>query len=129
MSTSAAQLVQAARARIREIAAPELPAWRGQGAVLVDVREPAEYATGHIEGAINIPRGVLEFEIQASAELDSVTDPALAARDRPLVLYCRSGGRAALAADSLGQMGFTRVASLAGGIGAWREGGGAVVMR
>ena len=129
MSTNAAQLVQAARARIREIAAPELPAWRGQGAVLVDVREPAEYATGHIEGAINIPRGVLEFEIQASAELENVTDPALAARDRPRVLYCRRGGRAALAADSLGQMGFTRVVSLAGGIGAWREGGGAVVMR
>lgn len=93
------------------------------------MREPAEYATGHIEGAINIPRGVLEFEIRASAELDNVTDPALAVRDRPLVLYCRSGGRAALAAESLGRMGFTRVVSLAGGIGAWREGGGAVVMR
>lgn len=129
MSPSAAEMVQAARARIREITAPELQAWRGQGAVVVDVREPAEYATGHIEGAINIPRGVLEFEIQASAELGNVTDPALAARDRPLVLYCRSGGRAALAADSLGQMGFSRVASLAGGIGAWREGGGAVVVR
>ena len=129
MSASAAQLVHAALTRIREIAAPELQSWRGQCAVLVGVREPAEYATGHIEGAINIPRGVLEFEIQASAELENVTDPALAVRDRPLVLYCRSGGRAALAADSLGQMGFTRVVSLAGGIGAWREGGGAVVMR
>jgi rhodanese-related sulfurtransferase len=129
MSLTAADMVQAARARIREIAAAELPAWREQGSVLVDVREPAEFATGHIEGAINIPRGVLEFEIQASAELDNLTDPALAARDRPLVLYCRSGGRTALAAESLGRMGFTRVASLAGGIGAWRDGGGAVVMR
>jgi rhodanese-related sulfurtransferase len=129
MSLSAAEMVQAARARIREIAAAELPAWREQGSVVVDVREPAEYATGHIEGAINIPRGVLEFEIHASTELGNVTDPALAARDRPLVLYCRSGGRAALAAESLGRMGFTRVASLAGGIGAWRDGGGAVVMR
>jgi len=129
MPLSAAELVQAARTRIREIGAAELPAWRDQGSVLVDVREPAEYATGHIEGAINIPRGVLEFEIRASAELDNVTDPALAVRDRPLVLYCRSGGRAALAAESLGRMGFTRVVSLAGGIGAWREGGGAVVMR
>ncbi len=129
MPLSAAELVQAARTRIREIGAAELPAWREQGSVLVDVREPAEYGTGHIEGAINIPRGVLEFEIRASAELDNVTDPALAVRDRPLVLYCRSGGRAALAAESLGRMGFTRVVSLAGGIGAWREGGGAVVMR
>ena len=78
MSTSAAQLVQAARTRIREIAAPELQSWRGQGAVLVDVREPAEYATGHIEGPVNIVRGVLAFELQARALLENVTDPALA---------------------------------------------------
>ena len=129
MKLSVAELVLNARARIQEIAAAELPRWREVGAALIDVREPAEYATGHIEGAINIPRGVLEFEVQATPALDNVTDPALALRDRPIVLYCRSGGRAALAADSLGQMGFTRVVSLAGGIGAWREGGGAVVMR
>ena len=129
MTLSVAELVLNARARIQEIAAAELPRWREVGAALIDVREPAEYATGHIEGAINIPRGVLEFEVQATPALDNVTDPALALRDRPIVLYCRSGGRAALAADSLQQMGFTRVVSLAGGIGAWREAGGTVIMR
>ena len=129
MTLSVAELVLNARARIQEIAGAELPRWREAGAALIDVREPAEYATGHIEGAINIPRGVLEFEVQATPALDNVTDPALALRDRPIVLYCRSGGRAALAADSLQQMGFTRVVSLAGGIGAWREAGGAVIMR
>ena len=129
MTLSVAELVLNARARIQEIAATELPRWREAGAALIDVREPAEYATGHIEGAINIPRGVLEFEVQATPALDNVTDPALALRDRPIVLYCRSGGRAALAADSLQQMGFTRVVSLAGGIGAWREAGGTVIMR
>lgn len=129
MTLSVAELVLNARARIQEIAGAELPRWREAGAALIDVREPAEYATGHIEGAINIPRGVLEFEVQATPALDNVTDPALALRDRPIVLYCRSGGRAALAADSLQQMGFTRVVSLAGGIGAWREAGGTVIMR
>ena len=129
MKLSVAELVLNARARIQEIAGAELPRWREAGAALIDVREPAEYATGHIEGAINIPRGVLEFAVQATPALDNVTDPALALRDRPIVLYCRSGGRAALAADSLQQMGFTRVVSLAGGIGAWREAGGAVIMR
>lgn len=129
MKLSVAELVLNARARIQEIAGAELPRWREAGAALIDVREPAEYATGHIEGAINIPRGVLEFEVQATPALDNVTDPALALRERPIVLYCRSGGRAALAADSLQQMGFTRVVSLAGGIGAWREAGGAVIMR
>ena len=129
MKLSVAELVLNARARIQEIAGTELPRWREAGAALIDVREPAEYATGHIEGAINIPRGVLEFEVQATPALDNVTDPALALRERPIVLYCRSGGRAALAADSLQQMGFTRVVSLAGGIGAWREAGGTVIMR
>ena len=129
MTLSVAELVLNARARIQEIAGAELPRWREAGAALIDVREPAEYATGHIEGAINIPRGVLEFEVQATPALDNVTDPALALCDRPIVLYCRSGGRAALAADSLQQMGFTRVVSLAGGIGAWREAGGTVIMR
>lgn len=129
MKLSVAELVLNARARIQEIAGAELPRWREAGAALIDVREPAEYATGHIEGAINIPRGVLEFEVQATPALDNVTDPALALRERPIVLYCRSGGRAALAADSLQQMGFTRVVSLAGGIGAWREAGGTVIMR
>jgi rhodanese-related sulfurtransferase len=61
MSRTAAEMVQAARAGIREIAGAELPAWREHGSVLADVREPAEYATGHIEGAINTPRGAVDL--------------------------------------------------------------------
>lgn len=111
MSTSAAQMVQAARARIREIAGAELPAWRGQGAVLVDVREPAEYATGHIEGAINIPRGVLEFKIGMV--------PECANKDGAFLIYCRTSGRAALSAVQLQKLGYGNIVSMLGGYDAW----------
>ena len=98
--------------------------WLNQGeAVLIDVREPAEYAQGHLPGAINLPRGVLEFQIHAHPAMACTTSEALAVADRELVLYCRTGGRSALAADSLQALGFTRVRSLAGGLTAWRNAG------
>ena len=123
MTTSVNALVTAARQRIREVSATELQAMQASDRVLIDVREPAEYATGHLPGAINLPRGVLEFQIHAHPAMACTTSEALAATDRPLVLYCLSGGRAALAADSLQQLGFSQVSSLAGGIAAWREAG------
>ena len=72
-------------------------------------------------GAINLPRGVLEFQIHAHPAMGSVADAALAEPSRRMVLYCRTGGRSALAADSLRQLGFTDVCSLAGGFEAWRN--------
>jgi rhodanese-related sulfurtransferase len=56
-------------------------------------------------------------------------DPALALRDRAITLYCRTGGRSALAADALQQMGFSKVRSMAGGITAWTERGHPVTTR
>ena len=123
MTASVSALVSAARQRIREVSAGGVQAMDPAGYVLIDVREPAEYATGHLSGAINLPRGVLEFQIHAHPAMACTTSDALAARDRPLLLYCLSGGRAALAADSLQQLGFSQVSSLAGGITAWREAG------
>ena len=123
MNSSISDLVAAARERIREVSASEVQAMARAGDVLIDVREPAEYASGHMPGAINLPRGVLEFQIHAHPAMGCTTSDALAASDRPLVLYCLSGGRAALAADSLQQLGFSQVSSLAGGITAWREAG------
>ena len=123
MNSSISDLVAAARERIREVSASEVQAMARAGDVLIDVREPAEYASGHLPGAINLPRGVLEFQIHAHPAMGCTTSDALAASDRPLVLYCLSGGRAALAADSLQQLGFSQVSSLAGGITAWREAG------
>ena len=87
--------------------------------VLLDVREPAEFALFHIPGAINVPRGVLE----QSCEWDyDETEPALAAgREQEIVVICRSGKRSALAADVMQQMGFINVVSLKTGMRGWND--------
>lgn len=125
MTTSAQQLVTAARQQIREIdplaAAAALDVLKPP--VLIDVREPGEFAEAHLVGAINIPRGVLEFQVDAHPALACSTAPALADRQREVLVYCRSGGRSALAALALQSMGFTKVQSIAGGILAWNEAG------
>ena len=126
MARTVQDLVAEARGRIEEIAPDQLAAQ--EDCVLIDVRELAEYAQGHLPGAINLPRGVLEFQIHAHPAMACVADSALSLRDRPLVLYCLSGGRSALAADSLGLLGFGKVYSLAGGLAAWRNAGLDVTM-
>jgi rhodanese-related sulfurtransferase len=83
--------------------------------VLIDVREADEFAAGHLPGAVWIPRGLLEFKLSAT--------PVLAARDIKVVLYCKTSGRAALAAQSLQAMGYFSVKSLAGGFDAWLAAG------
>lgn len=127
MSTTVNDLVAAARRVIHEVDAAGLAARSGTASVLIDVREPHEYAAGHLPGAINLPRGVLEFQVDAHPAMACATAPALADRGRPILLYCRSGGRAALAAQSLAAMGFSDVRSIAGGIQAWVEAGLPVV--
>ncbi len=87
--------------------------------VLLDVREPAEFAALHIPGALNVPRGVLE----QSCEWDfDETEPLLAAgHDLEIVVICRSGYRSALVADVMQQMGYTRVVSLKTGMRGWND--------
>lgn len=123
MSKSPAELVAQARSRITEVSVDALASEAAGSYVLIDVREPGEFATGHIAGAIPIPRGVLEFQVEAHPAIGCLTEPALALREQPIVLYCRTGGRSALAAESLQTLGFTRVRSLAGGITAWMAAG------
>ncbi|TYT26400.1 sulfurtransferase [Luteimonas viscosa] len=123
MTLSVEQLVAQARSRIRELDPGELSASPARDAVLIDVREPDEYAQGHLPGAVNLPRGVLEFQIHAHPAMGCTASESLALPDRPLVLYCRTGGRSALAAESLQQLGFSDVHSLAGGFEAWRNAG------
>ena len=120
---TAQQLVAAARSGIVEISSVELERCMAWGAVLLDVREPAEFAEGHIAGAASIPRGVLEFQVEAHPSLACVTAAELALRDRQIIVYCRTGGRASLAAQSLERMGFNAVASLTGGILGWQDAG------
>lgn len=85
--------------------------------VLVDVRETVERENdGLIPGSVHAPRGMLEFQADPDSPVYNTSlDP-----DARLVLYCGSGGRSALAAKTLVDMGFREVASLAGGYQAWR---------
>jgi rhodanese-related sulfurtransferase len=104
-----------ARARVREVGIEDVRAMQGSGEpfVLVDVREDREFAVDRIPGSLHIGRGVLERDIEGHV-------PDLGTR---LVLYCGGGYRSALAAESIGRMGYTDVASMAGGIRAWRAAG------
>jgi len=87
-----------------------------EGWEIVDVREADEFAEGHVPGARNFPRGMLE--VRADLE-HKKRDPWLADRSRKLILYCGGGNRSALAAQVLQQMGFTQVRSLAEGWTGW----------
>ena len=109
------KLVEEARTRIREMTVEEVRRKQAEGQAFefVDVREDNEWAQGHAAGAEHIGRGVLERDIE-----NQVPD-----RDREIVLYCGGGFRSALAAENLQKMGYRRVFSMAGGIGAWREQG------
>jgi glyoxylase-like metal-dependent hydrolase (beta-lactamase superfamily II)/rhodanese-related sulfurtransferase len=80
--------------------------------VLLDVREESEFAVAHIDNALLLPRGVLEFKYGAV--------PELADKSKAVLLYCRTGGRSALAAQTLQSLGYTNVLSMAGGFEAWQ---------
>lgn len=109
------KLVNAARARVKECSIAEAKARldRGDVAHFIDVREDHEFAKDHAKGARHIGKGLIERDIETL-----VPDKHAA-----IVLYCGGGYRSALAADALGQMGYTNVTSMDGGIRAWREAG------
>ena len=127
MSLTVRELVAAARTRIREIQPAELLELQQFGCPVVDVREPDEFAEGHIPGAVNIPRGLLEFEVDGHPAVNYETAEALSHRARPVVLYCLSGGRSALAAEALLRLGFVNPMSLDHGVLGWADAGHPVV--
>jgi len=108
-----AQLVADAKTRITELSIPQLKEWQASGKTftLIDVREPSDYAEGHINGAVSIPRGLLELSL----------DDVVVEQDATVVLYCGGGSRSALAADTAQQMGYSNVLSLAGGWRSWEQ--------
>jgi len=126
MPYTAQDLVAQARAVIEEVDAERLRALQAAGVPVIDVREPEEFAGGYVPGALNIPRGVLEFQVDGHPALNFKTDPHLSHRREPVILYCRTGGRSALAAEALKRLGFDRPLSLAGGYLGWLDAGGAV---
>jgi rhodanese-related sulfurtransferase len=116
---TAHDLVTQAKNMTQEISLHEAEQAMLAADVLLDVREADEYAAGHLLGAVLMPRGLLEFKLSAS--------PALSARDIKVVVYCKTSGRAALAAQTMQAMGYLNVASIAGGYDAWVAAGKAVV--
>lgn len=117
---TAHDLVMAAKTRIHEIRPEEAEKTLSNTDVLIDIREADEFQAGHLAGALLIPRGILEFKLSNS--------PELTARDLKIMLYCKTSGRAALAALSLKEMGYLNVTSIAGGFDAWQTAGKPVVV-
>ena len=108
------ELVAEAKKRVTEISPDEAKAQAEAGAaVIIDVREPDEWADGHIPNAVHLARGTLESEIE-----DKVADP-----NAMIICHCGGGGRSALAAESLQRMGYKNVRSMAGGLKAWKAAG------
>ncbi|MCD8522996.1 MAG: rhodanese-like domain-containing protein [Saccharospirillaceae bacterium] len=111
MALSKDDLLAEARAAVNPVDAAEAEALLAQGAVVLDVREPAEFDMGHLPGAVNVPRGVLEFRVG--------DHPALTNPQADILLYCKNGGRSTLAAHTLKRMGFEQVKMLVGGFDGW----------
>jgi len=85
-----------------------------EDALVVDVREPGEYGSGHILGAKNVPVSRID---SAGSEI------AAKRKDKPVIVYCDNGSRSAKAAATLRSQGFSRVVNLSGGLGAWQQAG------
>lgn len=108
------QIVMEALQTVPEVAPPDLQSRLsgGEQIVVIDVREPEEFARGKIPGAYTIPRGMLEMQVDGRLP-----------REATVVLYCAGGGRSALAAKSLADMGYDKVENLQGGWSAWVKSG------
>lgn len=108
-------IVNDARTRVKTISIDDYRARAANGErfTLVDVREDAEWAKGHLPGATHLGKGVIERDVEKT-----ITD-----RDEPIVLYCGGGFRSVLAADNLQKMGYRNVLSLDGGWRGWNERG------
>ncbi|HET6810346.1 MAG TPA: molybdopterin-synthase adenylyltransferase MoeB [Acidimicrobiales bacterium] len=107
------ELLSSAKSQIREVDTAEAERLVEGGALPLDVREPDEYQQGALEGALHIPRGQLETNIEGR-----VTDHAT-----PLVVYCAGGTRSAFAAKTLQELGYEDVVSVVGGFNRWKDEG------
>ena len=111
------QLLEEARKRITEVSARDVLQMRehGEDFAIIDVREDREWNLGHLPGAVHVARGTLEGRIEG-----------VVPRERKVLVYCAGGNRSALAADTMRQMGYRDVQSLAGGIRSWVDAGGEI---
>jgi molybdopterin/thiamine biosynthesis adenylyltransferase/rhodanese-related sulfurtransferase len=105
------ELLNQAKSAVREVDPAEAESM--SGAAYLDVREPDEYEQGALPEALHVPRGFLEFQVEGR----------LPDKSRPVVVYCASGARSALAAQTLQQLGYADVSSMAGGFNRWKDEG------
>jgi len=119
MGKTAMELVAEAKGRTENLNPDQVAKEIEDGALLVDVRDLQERKEASIPGSISAPRGMLEFYADSTLPYhkEELTS------DRRIILHCASGGRSALASDTLKQMGYTDVAHLDGGIKGWKEAG------
>jgi len=118
MLVSPSEVVARAKATIKECTVSEAKQFLTPEILLIDIREAAEFQRGYIPGAVLSPRGLLEFDIHGLVER-TATNAEVAPEDREIVLYCGTGGRSALAAETLNKMGYRNAQSMDGGIVAW----------
>ncbi|MBL4583725.1 MAG: rhodanese-like domain-containing protein [Pseudomonadales bacterium] len=115
MALTSKQLMLEALAQLEQVNMTEAhDLLENRQVTLLDVREKVEFDAGHIDGAEHISRGLLEFMIEVH--------PKFSDRTLPVLVYCKTGGRSALAGATLRQMGFNRVLNLEGGFDAWTQG-------
>lgn len=109
--------VKEAKSQITEIEVTDVVGLLDDGYQVLDVREPAEFSSGTIDGAMNIPRGVIEpaCDRQFPGRNETMMD-----RDKKWLLLCATSGRSAMAASVLQQMGFKNIRNINGGMGAWK---------
>ncbi|NQZ10754.1 MAG: rhodanese-like domain-containing protein [Algicola sp.] len=120
---SPVELLNQCRLNIKEIDVETLSGVPVQTACIIDVREPGEFAQGRVPGSVNIPRGVLETQLCNHPMVIGTAEPLETLASKDIYLICRSGGRSALAAESMQKMGFKTVYSVAGGMLSWEKSG------
>ncbi len=104
-------MADAARARVDFVTLEDVDGLMASGAVALDIRDPDEFASGHIPGAINLSRGKLEMNVE-----ETLPEP-----DTQIICYCNANNRGALSAASLRDMGYANARYIAGGLSAWRK--------
>ena len=111
---TAKDMVGEAKKNICEVSVSESKALLDKGGyIFLDCREPKEFKMGHVPGAVNIPRGLLEFKI----------GKAIPDKNANIILYCRTGARSALATRVLNEMGYVNAKNMAGAFKAWGTAG------
>jgi rhodanese-related sulfurtransferase len=115
------EMVSLAKDNIEEVSVQDFrKIFNAEEYFLIDLRTQSEHDGGYIPGSINITRGLLEFQI-AKESVWTKAGMYVPGKDELIIVYCRSGGRAALAAETLEHMGYTNVKSIEGGWLKWKN--------